>query len=381
MSDLILITGGAGFIGLHLTRGLLKIGYQIRIFDNFSSQVHTKAELPNDLQNEVELIVGDVRDQNMIKKAMKGVNVVVHLAAETGTGQSMYSIAQYSDVNIQGTANLLEVFMNNSVEHNIRSIVVASSRSIYGEGAYRCLDHGVVYPGARQTERLEAGLFDPICPVCSSELFLMPTSETAELSPLSIYAMTKLSQEQAVLICARARGINGFALRYQNVFGPGQSMKNPYTGILAVFSNLIKQKKNIEIYEDGEESRDFVFIEDVVEVTKRAVAYNNNFIGAINVGSGVSTSINKVAEVVNNYFNSDIPCIKTGIFRAGDIRHNLADLSKLEKVLDYIPQKTFKHGVTHFLNWAESEALYDKNSYEISRKELISRGLLKNFLK
>ena len=381
MTDLALITGGAGFIGLHLSRELVKIGYRVRIFDNFSPQVHAKAELPSDLLNNVELVVADVRDQVLLRKALMGVSVIVHLAAETGTGQSMYSVAHYSDVNIQGAANLLDILMNDKSGGNVRNIIVASSRSVYGEGAYRCLDHGVVYPGPRENHRLESGLFDPVCPKCKSDLLLIPTPETAELSPLSIYAMTKLSQEQAFLICARAKEINGFALRYQNVYGPGQSMHNPYTGILAVFSNLIRQKRSIEVYEDGEESRDFIYIDDVIEVTKRAIAHPSPFVGAINVGSGISTSINQVAEIVKSFFNSDIRCVKTGIFRAGDIRHNLADLNKLKQVLDFKPQETFKDGATQFLSWAQKEVFNNKNSYENSKNELIERGLLKSVLK
>jgi len=376
LNELVLITGGAGFIGLNLCRNLLLNGYRVRVLDSFSSQVHESHFFPEDILKDVELIRGDVRDRVLMSIAMNDVDIIVHLAAETGTGQSMYSVAHYCDVNIQGTAAILDLLMNGESGKKVHSLVVASSRSIYGEGAYKCSTHGIVYPETRPIKRLEVGMYEPLCPHCSSELVLIPTKESSALAPMSIYAMTKLAQEQAMLMCARARGINGFALRYQNVYGPGQSLKNPYTGILAVFSNLARQGKNIEIYEDGKESRDFVYIDDVVEVTTRAIMYSDSFVGPLNVGSGVATTVNDVAANIKKYFNSDVSLTTTGVFRFGDIRHNVADISLLRKVLGYTPQVSFELGVARFLDWASGEEVKDNRGYDRSREELISRGLL-----
>lgn len=372
----ILITGGAGFIGQRLARALLKQDVQVRILDNFSPQIHAANTLPFDLESSVDLIKADVRDREAMKTALNGVDSVVHLAAETGTGQSMYEISRYFDVNVQGTAILLDLLQNDSAGENVKSIVVASSRATYGEGAYVCGTHGVVYPNQRTRQALELAKFEPICPHCMLEVKLAPTSESAPFKPMSMYGLTKQVQEQAILLFAQTRGINAFGLRYQNVYGPGQSLKNPYTGILAVFSNLARQNQNIEIYEDGLESRDFVFIDDVVEATVRAAMYRGDFVGAINVGSGVPTTVLQVAEAVKSFFKSSSKIGVTGAFRLGDIRHNIADVTKLKEVLNFKPSVIFNDGLNKFLSWAHSQEVQDKQAYLRSVEELASRGLM-----
>ena len=372
----VLITGGAGFIGQRLARSLLKQDVQVRILDNFSPQIHATNILPFDLESSVDLIKADVRDREAMKNALNGVDCVVHLAAETGTGQSMYEISRYFDVNVQGTAVLLDLLQNDSAGENVKNIVLASSRATYGEGAYICETHGVVYPNQRTREALELAQFEPTCPYCNLEVKLSPTLESAPFKPMSMYGLTKQVQEQAILLFAQTRGINAFGLRYQNVYGPGQSLKNPYTGILAVFSNLARQNQNIEIYEDGLESRDFVFIDDVVEATVRAALYEGNFVGAINVGSGVPTTVLQVAEAVKTFFKSNSNVAVTGAFRLGDIRHNIADITKLKEVLNFIPSVTFNDGLAQFLSWAHSQEAQDKTAYLRSVEELASRGLM-----
>jgi dTDP-L-rhamnose 4-epimerase len=376
MSELVLITGGAGFIGQRVARAMLAKGVAIRILDNFSPQIHSTNLLPDDLANRVELVTADVRDRDSMKQALSGVTCVLHLAAETGTGQSMYEIDRYFSVNVQGTATMLDLLQNDECGKSLRSIVVASSRATYGEGAYQCATHGLVFPEQRSRASMSSGNFEPICPHCASPVTLVATPELAPFMPMSMYGLTKQVQEQAVLLFARTRGINGFALRYQNVYGPGQSLKNPYTGILAVFSNLARQNQGIEIYEDGLESRDFVYIDDVVEATVRSIEYSGHFVGALNVGSGQATSVMTVAQEIKAFFNSDSSIKVTGAFRMGDIRHNIADVAQLEKVLQFVPSVTFKDGLRNFLAWASGEAPQDKAAYLRSVDELAARGLM-----
>lgn len=371
-----LITGGAGFIGQRVARALLLQGAKVRILDNFSPQIHAAEVLPVDLAGHVEVVKADVRDCDALKRALRGVDTVVHLAAETGTGQSMYEIERYFSVNVQGTATLLDLMQNDDCGKSLRSIVVASSRAVYGEGAYQCAAHGLVFPEQRTRERMSASAFEPVCPVCGSLVSLFPTPESAPFIPMSMYGLTKQVQEQAVLLFARTRGINGFGLRYQNVYGPGQSLKNPYTGILAVFSNLARQNQVIEIYEDGLESRDFVYIDDVVEATIRSINYSGQFVGALNVGSGQATSVMTVAQEITAYFDSSSTIKVTGAFRMGDIRHNIANVSKLEQVLSFVPGVPFKQGLAKFLGWAAEQAPEDKAAYLRSVTELAARGLM-----
>lgn len=372
----VLITGGAGFIGQRLANALLKQGSSVRILDNFSPQIHSIERLPTELDRNVECVQADVRHRDAMARALCGIDVVVHLAAETGTGQSMYEINHYFNVNIQGTATLLDLLQNDKCGAAVQTLVVASSRAIYGEGAYNCKIHGTVYPNQRTRERMTAGFFEPICPKCSTELILVPTPESAPFKPMSFYGLTKQVQEQSILLFGDTQRINAFGLRYQNVYGPGQSLKNPYTGILAVFSNLARQNQAIEIYEDGKESRDFVYIDDVVEATIRCVNFGGQFVGALNVGSGNATSVMTVAQEIKSFFGSNSTIHKSGAFRVGDIRHNIADMQLLENVLGFAPAIEFKEGLANFLEWASQQTPEDKGAYLRSVNELTSRGLM-----
>ena len=378
MTNSILITGGAGFIGSRLAASFLKDGFKVRILDNFHPQVHAHKQLQADIGDRVEMFEGDIRDRSLVQKAASGVNAVIHLAAETGTGQSMYEIQRYFDVNVQGTAVLLDVLQNDSEATTVQTVVVASSRAIYGEGAYRCDEHGEVFPNERSLSLISNGIFDPICPVCARHVSVSRTTERAAIKPMSFYGLTKYVQEEAVLLFARTRNINGFGLRYQNVYGPGQSLKNPYTGILAVFSNLARQHHQIDVFEDGLESRDFVYIDDVVEATKRAAMYKSKFVGAINVGSGVSTSVIQIAESIKDFFNSKSIINVSGKYRIGDIRHNIADTRLLYELLNYQPKTEFKEGLWSFLDWADSQPAGDRAAYARSLAELIDKGLIKH---
>lgn len=377
MKPSVLITGGAGFIGRNVCRDLLRKGCSVRILDNFHPQIHgTDDRLPDDIASQVELVRADIRDRAALSKAVNSVDAVIHLAAETGTGQSMYEISRYFDVNVQGTANLLDILQNDNAGKNVRSLIIASSRAIYGEGSYTCPEHGVVFPDSRTNARMSSGNYDLHCPECEQVVSLADTEETAPFRPMSVYGLTKQVQEQAVLMHSRTNGLNAFALRYQNVFGPGQSLKNPYTGILAVFSNLARQGQPIDVYEDGLESRDFVYIDDVVEATVRAIMHDGPYVGALNVGTGEAVPVITVAKEINSYFGNKSEIRVSGAFRLGDVRHNKAATRRLESVLNFKPSVPFREGLHQFLAWAETQPLEDKAAYQKSVLELQERGLM-----
>jgi dTDP-L-rhamnose 4-epimerase len=371
----ILITGGAGFIGSRLARSLLQQGHSVTVLDNFSQQIHgSNTELTADLRQSVRLVRGDVRDREVWASTLPGHEVIVNLAAETGTGQSMYEVAKYEQVNLAGTALLYDLLGRNT-DHGVERIVVASSRAIYGEGAYQCPEHGHVYPQPRMSSEKRNGLFDPVCPVCGVFCSSVPTPETAPFQPSSFYGLTKQVQEQMTLLFGQVLSIPSFALRYQNVYGPGQSLKNPYTGILAIFSNLARVGADINVFEDGEESRDFVYIDDVVRATVACVSSSEKSSYAVNVGSNERTSVMQVAQAVNHYFGGKSKVRVTGAFRDGDIRHGMADLERARVLLGYEPRVKFEDGLRSFLAWAE-ESEPELSSYERSLEEMKDRGLL-----
>lgn len=371
----ILITGGAGFIGTHLSRHLLVLGHQLTILDNFLPQVHAgKTDLAADIAPHARLIQGDVADVNAFRTALAGAQCVVHLAAETGTGQSMYEVSRYERTNLAGTALLYDLLAKTPM-HEVERVVVASSRSIYGEGAYLCDKDGVVYPTSRCSEDKLAGRYDPLCPKCEGACITVPTPESAPFQPSSFYGLTKQMQEQTVLLFGQVLHIPSFALRYQNVYGPGQSLQNPYTGILAIFSNLARTGRPIHVFEDGLESRDFVYIDDVVQATVACILQNAVGSHSVNVGSGQRTSVFDVAQSVNAFYGGQSTVETTGAFREGDIRHGMADLTHAQSLLGYDPRWKFRDGLMRFLQWAD-ESKPSVDGYEQSLMEMRQRGLL-----
>ena len=370
----ILVTGGAGFIGTHLTRHLLSLHHDVTVLDAFVPQVHAgSTSLAPDLAASVRLLVGDVADATLMRKALEDADAVVHLAAETGTGQSMYEVAHYGQTNLMGTAVLYDLLAKG--QHRVGRIVVASSRSIYGEGAYRCSEHGTVFPVSRSAQEKQRGDFDPVCPRCHAACVSVATPEQCPLRPESFYGFTKQAQEQMTLLFGSVMKIPSVALRYQNVFGAGQSLQNPYTGILAIFSNLARVGRTLQVFEDGQESRDFVYVHDVVRATTSALLEPLQGCHAINVGTGVSTTILEVAEQVNAFYGGGSEIVVNGRFRDGDIRHGVADLSLARKLLGYEPQWDFRNGLYEFLTWADhSEPSVE--GYDRSLAELSARGLL-----
>lgn len=372
----VLITGGAGFIGSRLARKLHEGGAKVTVLDNLSEQIHgAGVSFAPELAGIARCIAGDVRDKAAMQAAIVGQEVIVHLAAETGTGQSMYAIEHYADVNLQGTAVLLDLLVNERPA-TLRKLVVASSRAIYGEGQYRCSEHGSVYPHARTAEAMGAGRFDPVCPICAGAVTVEPTAETTPYGPSSFYGLTKQVQEQMVLMFAATLGIDGFAMRYQNVYGPGQSLNNPYTGILAVFSNLVRQGRPLNIFEDGEESRDFVFVDDVIDATAACIRPDVHGVMALNVGAGRRTSVLEVARAVIEHYGADVPVEVSGAYRVGDIRHNMADIARIQALTGFAPRWAFADGLKMFLNWAGTHELAD-SGFDKSLKELSDRQLLR----
>lgn len=373
-----LITGGAGFIGLHLCRELLRRGHDVRILDNLNPQIHADPDsaIPDDLRGSIDLWVGDVRNRDDWSKALAGRKLVIHLAAETGTGQSMYEAGRYCDVNVTGTSLLYELLASGKAPE-VGRVIVASSRAVYGEGAYHCPKCGSTHPEQREIADLREGRFEARCPACRTFCEAIPTPETAPAKPASLYALTKHNQEQMAVLYSKALGIPTVALRFQNVFGPGQSLTNPYTGILAIFSNLARSESPINVFEDGQESRDFVYIDDVVDAIARSTEVVSTRPLVLNVGGGERITVHRVVKEITAFFGSRSPVRITGEFRAGDIRHNMADLDLAKSVLGYEPRVDFSTGVKRFLDWASRQPVA-RLDYEKSLGDMKSRGLIQS---
>ena len=374
----ILITGGAGFIGSNLALKLVEKGYTVTVLDNLSPQIHGEnptetSPLYLSIKDKVNFIHGTVTNKVDWEKALPGQDAIVHYAAETGTGQSMYEVEKYVDVNINGTALMLNLLVNGS--YDVKKVVVASSRSIYGEGKYISNELGAVYPTQRDSIHMDQGDFEVKYPN-SSVLTLVGTDEDSKIHPSSVYGITKQNQEQMVLTVCPTVGIAGVAFRYQNVYGPGQSLKNPYTGILSIFSTQIKNGNDINIFEDGLESRDFVYIDDVVDATILGLEKEEANNQVFNVGTGVAIDVMTVAnELVKNY-GVDVAINTSGNYRLGDIRHNFADLTKINKLLGFSPKISFESGLKQFAEWVNTQEVQE-DKYQKSIDEMKAKGLYK----
>ncbi|MEI8011092.1 MAG: NAD-dependent epimerase/dehydratase family protein [Candidatus Omnitrophota bacterium] len=367
----ILITGGMGFIGRAVALRLLRRDVSdVYILDILSPKIHGEKAAPFDFGDaRVRFVKGDVSRREDIEPLLREVDLVLHLAAETGTGQSMYEVEQYNRVNISGTALMFDILSNKP--HNVRKIVVASSRAIYGEGKYSCAAHGVVYPGTRDAGDMEKGDFEVKCPVCGRPASCLSTTEDSLIHPASFYGITKQFQEVMVMTLAKNLGISPVALRYQNVYGPGQSLSNPYTGIISIFSNLIRAGRDIPVFEDGRESRDFIYIDDIADATVEAM-FNDRAAGhVLNVGSGLATDVKFLAETLVHIFQAKVKVVVNGKFRTGDIRHNYADLARARDVLGFAPQVSLAEGLRQFAGWAGRQGkppdLYDRSIEEMRK--------------
>jgi dTDP-L-rhamnose 4-epimerase len=374
LGEMVLVTGGAGFIGSHLVDALLEVGHKVRVFDALEPQVHgglqEREEWPDYLVTECERILGDVRDRDALGKAIDGVDVIFHQAAVVGVGQSMYEIEHYVDANTRGMAVLLDVLANE--KHSVRKLVVASSMSIYGEGKYHCAEHGEIYPRLRSDVQLAARDWEMRCPTCGQPAQPLPTDEEKPLYPTSIYAITKKDQEEMCLTVGRAYGIPTVALRYFNVYGPRQALSNPYTGVAAIFSGRLLNNRPPVIFEDGLQSRDLIHVSDIVQANLLAMEWEEMDDGAFNVGTGRPLTILDVAEALSQHLDSGCPPEIAQTFRAGDIRHCFADISRIQ-TLGYRSQVRFEDGVAGLVEWVHSQTATD--GFERAREELVSRGL------
>ena len=375
----VLVTGGAGFIGSEIVNKLFDIGeYEIIVLDSMEEQIHgndyLKSYLFNRIKDKCFFIKGDVRDYDTVKKAINDCEYIIHLAAETGTGQSMYEINKYNEVNIMGTSNIFQAISSCSSNSKVRKIILSSSRAVYGEGEYLCPKCGKVHPKSRRKENMKNKDFNMYCEKCGSLLSLIPTDENCEVIPNSLYAFTKYAQEKMIETMCPALGIEYTIFRFQNVYGVGQSLKNPYTGILSIFSTLLLENKTLNIFEDGLESRDFVNVSDIADGVIAALSTSKTNNEIINLGSGIGTSVIEIANILKKIYNSNSKICVTGDFRIGDIAHNIADITKAKNLLGFTPKIKLEDGLNDFCKWVRGQET-DNSKYEKSLKEMEDTGL------
>jgi dTDP-L-rhamnose 4-epimerase len=370
MSKQVLITGGAGFVGSHLADELLQRGYRVRALDGLSDQVHGAAgQRPDYLHPDVELVHGDVRDGEAVRRALHNVDAVYHLAAMVGVGQSMYEIARYTDVNNMGTATLLEALIEKPVER----LVVASSMSIYGEGLYRAPDGTLVAGTERTLQQLQARQWE-VTNEAGEVLTPIPTPESKQPTLASVYALSKFDQERLCLMIGRAYGISTVALRFFNIYGTRQALSNPYTGVLAIFASRLLNNNAPLINEDGYQQRDFVSVLDIAQACRLALEVSEAAGQVFNVGSGQPLTIREVAERISGVLGkSHIEPQVTGKYRVGDIRHCYADISLAQRVLGYQPRVTLEDGLNELAGWLEGQIAVDR--VDEAGAELAARGL------
>jgi dTDP-L-rhamnose 4-epimerase len=365
-----LVTGGAGFIGSHLVDALLRDGHDVRVLDSLDPQVHQG--VPRYLSAEAELVRGDVRDRDVVRASLRDVDLLVHLAAAVGVGQSMYEIERYMSINTLGGAVVLEEAV--ATRDSLAKLVVASSMSIYGEGLYRCLrEDRLVSPPPRPEEQLRARRWELCCPSCGAELEPVPTTESTPITPESIYAIGKRDHEEMFLVAGRAYGIPTTALRFFNVYGPRQSLSNPYTGVAAIFSSRLMGGAAPVIFEDGGQSRDFVHVSDIVSAIVAALVPGPADGHAINVGTGRSVSVREVADVLSRELGVELEPEIRNQYRAGDIRHCVASIDRATELLGFRPGTAFEDGMRDLIGWLSGETAIDRVSE--ATEALERRGL------
>lgn len=374
----VLVTGGAGFIGSHVVDRLVERGDEVVVLDNLDSQVHGEAGFPahieaHVLNGAVEWVHGDVRDADAVSRALEGVEAVVHLAAAVGVGQSMYAPRYYTAVNVDGQGVLMEAMARWPGRY--RRFVVASSMSIYGEGTYLCEEHGPVSPPPRPESRLAAGAWEVPCPECGRDLEPSLTGEDKPLQYTSVYAITKKTQEELALCFGAAYRIPTLALRFFNVYGPRQALSNPYTGVAAIFMGRLKNGAAPLVFEDGRQSRDFVYVSDVAESVVRALDAEGDVSGAFNVCTGRPVTIRQMAEALAARMGVEIAPEIVGRYRTGDIRHCIGDPSRAAEVLGFTATVALEDGLDELIAWSAEQEAADR--VEASMAELERQGLVR----
>lgn len=374
MATKVLVTGGAGFIGSHLVDRLLDAGYEVTVFDSLDKQVHGEAQrVPGYLSSDAEFIKGDVRDRNALYNAIKGKQVIFHEAAAVGVGQSMYEIARYTEINTMGGAVLLDILANE--KHQVEKVLVASSMSIYGEGKYECPQCGAIHPKLRSEEQMARGDWEMHCPKCGAIAKPLPTDEEKPLYPTSIYAITKRDHEEMFISTGVAYKLPTVALRYFNAYGPRQALSNPYTGVCAIFGSRILNDHSPIIFEDGLQSRDFISVLDIAEANLLALESDKANYQVFNVGTGRGTSVLDIANILIDRVGKveGLAPEVVNKFRAGDIRHCFADISKIKSLLGFQPKVSFEDGITELTSWVASQTATD--GVEQALAELRRRNL------
>ena len=374
MSRRMLLVGGAGFIGTHLARRLSREGHDITVVDSLLSQVHgTHAKFSAELQKIATCVKGDVRRPAVLRSLLADHDVIYWLAAETGTGQSMYRVRRYTDTNLGALATLFDLLVKR--RGAIERVIMASSRAIYGEGAYVCASDGGVVPRAR-TGRHPVHGWNPGCPICDGPVAPVATPEESPHAAGSVYGWTKSGQEQLLGLLGSATGVEGRVLRLQNVYGPGQSLRNPYTGVLMTFCNRALAGDPLVLYEDGEITRDFVHVDDVVAALAIIGSRDRLLRETLNIGSGIATTIRHAAETIRDAARSSSSVVVGGQFRMGDVRHAVADVRRAGEAFGFRRTVEFADGIGRLLDWVRQQAPVPDRSAATAR-ELAARGLLK----
>jgi len=373
MSKKVLVTGGAGFIGSHLVDRLGELGNEVKVLDSLEAQVHGSSQsIPKYLNEGCEFMEGDIRNRKQLKEALQEIEVIFHQAAVVGVGQSMYQVHKYIEANTLGTANLLDILVNE--KHNVEKLIIASSMSVYGEGNYQCNNCGKVYPKLRSLEQLKRREWEMRCPLCGKSVEGIPTDEEKPLYPTSVYAISKRDQEEICLTIGRAYDIPTVALRYFNVYGPRQALSNPYTGVAAIFSARIKNRHNPIIFEDGLQSRDFIHVRDIVQANILAMEKEEANFEVFNVGTGRKLTILDMANILIKKLGEDELCPEiVSKYREGDIRHCCADITKIRQKLGFESGVKFEDGIPDLIDWVKKEEAIDR--FEESRNQLERKGL------
>jgi dTDP-L-rhamnose 4-epimerase len=370
----ILVTGGAGYIGSHLVDALVAREYRVTVLDSLEPQVHRSGTWPSYANPSVQYVRGDVRDRAVFEPLVLAADAVVHFGAAVSIGQSMYQIDRYVDVNTRGTALLLDILVN--AKHNVKKVLVASSIGVYGEGAYRCATHGAVAPTIRSEEQLAARDWEQRCPVCHQHVASIPTPEDKALYRDNIYSMTKYHQEEMVLLIGKTYGIPAVAPRFFNVYGPRQSLSNPYAGVAAIWLSRLLNNRPPVVFEDGGQLRDFVSIHDVVDCLVLMLETSGADFLPVNVGSGETVTILEIAQTLNRILGTSIEPSVTQAGRKFDIRHNTADITRARTTLGFTPKVSLDRGFAELVEWAKATPDVATDFFDRALDELKQKGLL-----